>query len=98
MTTAQSHWHTQLAAYQIMPVDELLCASPVELEVPIQSIISRPGVRAICAVCGEEIINEREVVRGGITLCRSCTIERRYYRQAGEAPGSVAVIAATRPA
>ncbi len=90
---AQSRWHTQLAAYQIMPVDELLCASPVELTVSIRTIISRPGVRATCAACGEEIINERELVRAGTTLCRSCAGEGRYYRQTSEALTSVAMIA-----
>lgn len=25
-----------------------------------------------CDVCGEEIINEREVHREGLTLCRAC--------------------------
>ena len=95
--TAQSRWHAQLAAYQTLPVDELLCACPVELVVPIEAIVSRPGVRVTCAVCGEEIINEREVVRAGMILCRSCAGEGRYYREVGEALSSVAAIAEAEP-
>ena len=100
VTAAQSRWHTQLAAYQIMPVDELLCACPVELAVPVRAIISRPGVRATCAACGEEIINEREVVRAGMILCRSCADagEGRYYRQASDTHRSSTAIAEAEPA
>ena len=35
--------------------------------------------RAICDRCGEEILNEREVVVEGLTLCRYCACGG-YYR------------------
>ncbi|HMQ32186.1 MAG TPA: FmdE family protein [Chloroflexaceae bacterium] len=69
---AKSRWHAYLAAYQVMPLTELLLARPVELTLDLKALISRPGVRAECEQCGEEIINEREVVRDGVTLCRAC--------------------------
>lgn len=69
---AQSRWHAQLAAYQTMPAAELLCAAEVHLNVSMQAIISRPGLRAACAACGEEILNERQVLVGGQALCKSC--------------------------
>ncbi len=75
----QSRWHTMLEAYQVMPAEELLCWRQVELTVPMKQIISRPGVRVNCDVCGEEIINERELMRDGMTLCRACVGEA-YYR------------------
>jgi hypothetical protein len=28
--------------------------------------------------CGEEILNEREIVQGGVTLCRLCAGDRYY--------------------
>jgi formylmethanofuran dehydrogenase subunit E len=31
-----------------------------------------------CDRCGEEITNEREVLRDGETLCRACAGERYY--------------------
>ncbi|NJN18551.1 MAG: formylmethanofuran dehydrogenase [Oscillochloris sp.] len=77
--TAASRWHAYLAAYQVMPAAALLLAQPVELALDVQAIISRPGLRVVCAQCGEEIINEREVVRQGIILCRACA-DAAYYR------------------
>lgn len=76
---AQSRWHTYLAAYQLMPDTELLEAWPVALTLDLQALISRNGVRAVCDQCGEEIINEREVVCEDRTLCRSCA-DGAYYR------------------
>lgn len=81
-------WYAQLTGYQIMPDEALLVVQPVELNVSMAAIISQPGLRAVCAQCGEEIMNEREVVRGGIVLCRSCAGERYY--QVREQPAVLA--------
>ena len=67
-----SHWQAQLEAYQIMPADELLSACEVTLTVCMKEIISRPGIRVNCAICGEEILNERERIQDGRTVCLSC--------------------------
>jgi len=75
-----SRWHTMLKAYQIMPNDELLCWQAVELTVSMQAIISQPGLRVKCVCCGEEIINEREVIQEGQILCRACGASP-YYRR-----------------
>jgi formylmethanofuran dehydrogenase subunit E len=75
---ARSRWHAQLFAYQIMPDDELLVAQPVTLRVSLEALLSKPGRRVTCEVCGEEIINEREVVHEGTVLCRACAGERYY--------------------
>jgi formylmethanofuran dehydrogenase subunit E len=77
---AKSRWHAYLAAYQVMPLAELLLARPVELAIDLKALISRPGVRVQCDVCGEEIINQREVVRGATTLCQACAGEGAYLR------------------
>ena len=69
---AVNKWEAQLIGYQLMPADELLDARAVALRTPIEAIISRPGRKALCDVCGEEIMNEREVVQDGATLCRAC--------------------------
>jgi formylmethanofuran dehydrogenase subunit E len=65
-------YFSQLRAYQIMPADELFSIHAVRLRTPLEEIISRPGIRTNCDLCGEEIINEREVEQDGRTLCRSC--------------------------
>ncbi len=61
-----------LAGYQRMPDEALLSVQPVQLTTPVTALISRQGVRATCAQCGEEIINEREVVYQDRTLCQAC--------------------------
>ena len=69
---ARSRWQAYLEAYQVMPDEVLLQVQPVRLHRPVAEILSRPGVRVECDRCGEEIINEREVLRDGETLCRAC--------------------------
>lgn len=75
---APDRWHAYLEAYQVMPDDALLDARPVTLRLDMQALISRPDARAVCARCGEEIINEREVQREGLVLCRSCAGDDVY--------------------
>jgi formylmethanofuran dehydrogenase subunit E len=36
-------------------------------------------VRVNCDVCGEEIMNERELHREGLTLCRACAADSYYH-------------------
>jgi len=79
------HYFAQLQAYQVMPDDELLTIQPVMLATPVAAIVSKPIARTCCEGCGEEIINEREVVTGGQTLCRSCA-GPGYYRPLTETP------------
>jgi formylmethanofuran dehydrogenase subunit E len=68
-----------LQAYQIMPNDELLSITQVQLVIPAAQILSRPSVRVTCEVCGEEIINQRELVVNGQIVCRACA-GQAYYR------------------
>lgn len=72
------HYFAQMTAYQIMPDDKMFLASAVQLVTPIQAIISRPGARVNCNLCGEEIMNEREIIQDGQILCRSCAGDSFY--------------------
>ena len=73
------HYFAQMQAYQVMPDEEMLVIQEVALSVPVEQIISRPGLRVNCDVCGEEIMNEREIMRDGLTICKSCA-GHGYYR------------------
>jgi formylmethanofuran dehydrogenase subunit E len=73
------HYFAQMQAYQIMPDDEMFTVNEVQLAASIEAIISRPGARVDCDVCGEEIMNEREIQHEGFTLCRACA-GNSYYR------------------
>ncbi len=79
---ARNRWTAQLEGYQVMPPQELLLAEPVQLTVNLERQISRAGVRVNCEICGEEIMNEREVVREGMVFCRSCAGEAYFERLA----------------
>jgi formylmethanofuran dehydrogenase subunit E len=68
----KKHYYAQLIGYQQMPDDELLTIQPMRLSVPVKQIVSRNGVRVNCAGCGEEIINEREMMVAERPLCAAC--------------------------
>jgi formylmethanofuran dehydrogenase subunit E len=74
-------WRAMLDGYQRIPDDLLFSWQAVELCTSIEAIFSRPGVRTACDACGEEIINEREVVRGDRVLCRPCAGFSYYILQ-----------------
>jgi formylmethanofuran dehydrogenase subunit E len=80
---AADSWHAYLLGYQRIPDNELLAVQEVQLIASIQSIISTPDARALCAVCGEEIFNDREVMQKGVVLCRSCA-GSAYYRMTSD--------------
>lgn len=82
---AESRWHAQLEGYQIMPDDELLVVQPVTLTLSLEKLLSKPGYRVACEACGEEIINEREVLQQGRVLCRACA-GQSYYGIREDAP------------
>ena len=65
-------YFAMLQGYQAMPLVELLRVEAVELTTPVAALVSRAGARVNCMQCGEEVINEREVVRNGEVLCRAC--------------------------
>ena len=77
--SARNKWEAQLIGYQHIPDESLFYWQQVELTVPVQQIIGQAGKRVTCEFCGEEIINQREVIREGTILCKSCVGES-YFR------------------
>lgn len=75
---AKSRWHQYLVGYQRIPDELLVSVQEVTLQQPLAAILSQPDRRAICQQCGEEIMNEREVVGNGRILCQSCA-GNSYY-------------------
>jgi len=70
-----------LLGYQRIPDEALLRCQWVTLNTPIAALLGKAGVRVPCDLCGEEIINRREVMLGQANLCRACAGES-YYRAA----------------
>ncbi|GAB4410137.1 MAG: FmdE family protein [Anaerolineae bacterium] len=77
---ARNKWQAQLEGYQRMPAAELFAVQTVVLTLSLERLISRPGVRTACEQCGEEIINEREVIVEGRVLCQACA-GQGYYQE-----------------
>lgn len=73
------HYFAQLRGYMVMPDAELLTVQSVALTPAATVIVSRPVIRTNCARCGEEIINEREIMRDGELLCYACA-HGGYYQ------------------
>jgi formylmethanofuran dehydrogenase subunit E len=74
----QRHYSAQMQAYQVMPDEQLVTVTEVQLTPPVERIMSRPGIRVNCISCGEEIMNEREILIDGQPLCRACAGQAYY--------------------
>jgi formylmethanofuran dehydrogenase subunit E len=77
------HYLAQMQAYQVLLESELFSYQTVRLTTPLEQTLSKPGLRVNCAVCGEEVMNEREVLREGQVLCRSCANGGYYLAEPG---------------
>lgn len=73
------HYFAQMQAYPIMPDEEMFTVTEVQLTTSIEAIVSRPGIRVNCDVCGEEVMNKREIKQEGLLLCRVCA-GKSYYQ------------------
>ena len=69
----------QMAAYREMPDQDLFEEMWVEVDLAPEDLPGYKSERAVCGECGEGIQFKREVVRGGVLLCRACAGES-YYR------------------
>lgn len=79
---AATRWEKQLLGYQRMPDAELLTAQEVVLTFSLEHWLSKEGARIHCVVCGEEIINERQVWVKEDAYCLGC-VGGAYYELAG---------------
>jgi formylmethanofuran dehydrogenase subunit E len=74
----EQRYAAQLTGYQVMPEAELFRFEEVDLEPPLSALVSRPDARNTCSNCGEEIINEREVMHEGVAVCHTCAGQGYY--------------------
>jgi formylmethanofuran dehydrogenase subunit E len=75
---ARGKWESQLIGFQRMPNEVLLHAQEVELTTSLEQINGRPKGKAICGLCGEEVINQREVYLGEAPMCQPCSGQSYY--------------------
>jgi formylmethanofuran dehydrogenase subunit E len=58
-----------------MSEERLLSLEEVNLEIPENDIPGLPDHIAVCSICGEHVIDRKEFVLNGTTICRSCANE-----------------------
>jgi formylmethanofuran dehydrogenase subunit E len=71
-------WQAYLEGYQLLSDEELLVVQPVQLEFSLPELLSHAAAKVICQSCGEEVINGREMVQAGKTLCKRCAGDGYY--------------------
>ncbi len=72
------HYFAQMQAYQSMFDEDMFTITEVQLVTTVEEIVSHPGVRVNCDICGEEVMNEREVRCNKRTLCQTCAYGGYY--------------------
>ena len=71
----------QMHAYREMPDSELFTEQWVTVPLDAREMPGYKSARIVCAVCGEGINYDRQLIRDGQTLCRACADpESRYYQ------------------
>ena len=68
----EDKYQQQLAAYRVMPDDELFSFQKVRVNIPPEDMPGRPLKRVQCDNCGDWIQDCREIEKDGKLLCRSC--------------------------
>lgn len=84
------HYFSQMKAYQSMPDESMLTIQEVLLGTPVEQILSHPGLRMNCDLCGEEIMNEREIHQGEQVFCYTC-FAGGYYQLSMVIPHQIQV-------
>lgn len=65
-----------------VPEEELLVIEEVKVDIPPQDIPGFPKYRAYCEECGDRVLDRREVIVDGRTLCKACA-DGPYYQKIG---------------
>lgn len=62
-----------------IPDDKLVTLQEVTADIPETDLPGPPKKKAVCAACGERVVDGRAVNKDGKTLCRACA-NGAYYR------------------
>jgi formylmethanofuran dehydrogenase subunit E len=71
-------YQQQLAAYKVMPEEELFSVQEVTVTIPDCDMPGRPQRRVQCEQCGDHVQDSRDVEQEGQILCRACAGQRYY--------------------
>ena len=63
-----------------IPDSDMVILQEVEVDIPADDLPGSPRHKVYCAVCGERVMDGREVNRENAALCRACAGNRYYTR------------------
>lgn len=69
----------QMKAYREMPDMDLFSVQEVSVQPRPEDLPGPPLGKAQCAICGETILDRRDVSQDGMVLCRPCATKNTYY-------------------
>ncbi|MEK6692607.1 MAG: FmdE family protein [Nitrospirota bacterium] len=78
----ENKYTAQLEAYKIMSDEELFDTMEVHIELKPEDMPGRPLRRIKCDICGEYVLDMREIYRERKILCKPCA-EGGYYKKEG---------------
>lgn len=61
------------------PYTDMVILQEVQVMIPETDLPGPPREKAVCAACGERVVDARAVVRDGATFCRACA-GGAYYK------------------
>ncbi|MDR1546268.1 MAG: FmdE family protein [Deltaproteobacteria bacterium] len=80
------HGLTDLVGFWSAYADEqIMTAEEVAIEVPPEDRPGKPLRRVTCEICGEDVMDFRDVEKEGRIMCRACS-GTAYYRKLDAAP------------
>jgi formylmethanofuran dehydrogenase subunit E len=65
---------------ELTPDSEMVILQEVVVDIPKTDLPGHPQKRAYCSICGERIMDGREINRNEQTICRACA-GSKYYRE-----------------
>lgn len=69
-----------LEQYVVTPAENLFILQDVTVQLRPEDMPGKPLQISVCSVCGEQIMDKREVMRDGQILCRPCSEGTTYYK------------------
>lgn len=69
----------QCKAYMVMPDDELFEVKKVKVNLTPGDMPGRPVRRVTCDMCGESVMDARDILVNNKALCRPCAEKSNYY-------------------
>lgn len=76
-----------------IPDEQLIALRAVQVNIPGYDLPGFPLKTAVCSICGEQIMDGRDIARGGRAICRGCahgsyyTVAAQQQSQLGEGHG-----------